>query len=49
MDGKILGVQELEHATGKAQAQASFEMLQLWQLEDEVRALVFDTTASNSG
>ena len=49
MDGKILGVQKLERATGKAQAEASFEMLQLWQLEDKVRALVFDTTASNSG
>ena len=49
MDGKILGGQKLERATGKAQAEASFEMLELWQLEDKVRALVFDTTASDSG
>ena len=48
-NGKLLGIQKLENATGKAQAEASFEMLELWDLTDEVKAIVFDTTASNSG
>ena len=48
-DGKLLGVQKLKRATGKAQAEASFQTLQSWQFDDEVRALVFDTTASITG
>ena len=47
--GKLLGVQKLERATGKAQAEASFDLLEVWNLKDEVKALVFDTTASNTG
>ena len=48
-DGKLLGVQQIENATGKVQAEATFEMVELWELKDHVKALVFDTTASNSG
>ena len=48
-DGKLLGVQKLENATGKAQAQASYELLEVWNLKENVKALVFDTTASNTG
>ena len=48
-EGKLLGVQKLANASSKQQARASFEMLQKWQLVEEVVALVFDTTSSNSG
>ena len=47
-EGKLLGVQKLANASGKQQARASFEILQKWQLVEEVVALVFDTTSSNS-
>ena len=47
--GKILGVQKLERATGVAQAESTFQMLKAWGLDVKVRALVFDTTASNRG
>ena len=39
----------MEKATGKAQAQASYELLEVWNLKENVKALVFDTTASNTG
>ena len=48
-DGKLLGVQKLGKATGKAQTQASYELLEVWNLKKNVKALVFDTTASNTG
>ena len=41
--------QKLEQASGKAQAEATFEVLDLWELIDNVTSLVLDTTASNSG
>ena len=44
-----MAFQKLEQASGKAQAEASFEVLDLWELIDNVTTLVFDTTASNSG
>lgn len=47
--GKLLGVQQIENASGKKQAEATYEMTELWGLQDCVKALVFDTTASNSG
>ena len=48
-DSKLLGVQKLEKVIGKAQAQASYELLEVWNLKENVKALVFDTTASNTG
>ena len=48
-NGKLLGITKFDSPTGIAQAEASRDMLQLWQLADSVRALVFDTTASISG
>ena len=48
-DGKLFGVQKLEKATGKAQAQASYELLEVCNLKENVKALVFDTTTSNTG
>ena len=39
----------LDIPNGKAQAEASHDMLQLWKIADNMRALVFDTTSSNNG
>ena len=48
-EGKLLGVQRLEKASGTAQADASYDLLEVWNLKQHVKALVFDTTASNTG
>ena len=47
--GKLLGVPVILNTTGQEQANATFAMAQQWGLAHHVRALVFDTTASNSG
>ena len=47
-EGKLLGVQRLEKASGTAQADASYDLLEVWNLKQHVKALVFDTTASNT-
>lgn len=46
---KLLCVPELENSTGEAQANAIFQALDNWGLTDKVKALSFDTTASNTG
>ena len=48
-EGKLLGVQRLEKASGTAQTDASYDLLEVWNLKQHVKALVFDTTASNTG
>ena len=48
-EGKLLGVQKLNKATGRAQAEASFNLIEMWDLKELVKALVFDRTASNTG
>jgi hypothetical protein len=48
-EGKLLGVSIISSSTGEEQAKATYNMAEKWQLTDHVRALVFDTTASNSG
>lgn len=48
-EGKLLGVPSLLDSTGKSQADASYDLLDVWDLTDNIVALVFDTTASNSG
>ena len=48
-EGKLLRVQRLEKASGTAQADASYDLLKEWSLKQHVKALVFDTTASNTG
>ena len=48
-EGKLLGVQRLEKASGTAQADASYDLLVVWNLKQHVKALVFDTTANNTG
>ena len=49
MSGKILGVQKFNRATGKSQAEANFDMMEMWNVESSIKSLVFNTTASNSG
>ena len=44
-EGKLLGVQRLEIASGTAQADASYDLLEVWNLKQHVKALVFDTTS----
>lgn len=48
-EGKLLGVPLLADSKGKTQADATYDLLEGWDLSDRVVALVFDTTASNSG
>jgi hypothetical protein len=48
-EGKVLGVPVIDSSTGMDQANATFNLAQQWGLCDNVRALVFDTTASNTG
>ena len=45
----FLGVQRLQKASRTAQADASYDLLEAWNLKQHVKALVFDTTASNAG
>jgi hypothetical protein len=55
VEGKLFHVASLEDehgnptSTGEAQAAAVLEELERWKVKDRVRALVFDTTNSNSG
>ncbi|XP_043468110.1 uncharacterized protein LOC122502231 isoform X2 [Leptopilina heterotoma] len=46
---QLLGVPKLSSATGEEVACAVYEILMQWSLENKIQALVFDTTASNSG
>ena len=48
-EGKLLRVQRLEKASGTAQSDASYDLLVVLNLKQYVKALVFDTTASNIG
>ena len=55
LEGKILCVCKLLNedgeptSTGEAQAEAVLEQVKAWEVEENIVALVFDTTASNSG
>ena len=46
---QLLGVPKLSSGTGEAQASAVVGCLEKWGIEDQVAALCFDTTASNTG
>jgi len=46
---KILGIVKLTTGTGQAQASATFELLKLWEVSEDVIGMSFDTTASNTG
>ena len=47
-EGKLLGVQRLEKASGTAQADPNYDLFEVWNLKQNVKALVFGTTASNT-
>ena len=51
VEGKLLGVPTIENSSGTMQAQASMDLhvSSAWELQDNIKALVFDTTAGNSG
>jgi hypothetical protein len=46
---QLLGVPKLISGTGEAQACAVYKLLVEWRLTDSVKAMCFDTTASNTG
>jgi hypothetical protein len=46
---KILGIVKIPVGTGDAQAKATHELLSLWEVSDNVVAMGFDTTATNTG
>ena len=48
-EDKLLGVQRLEKASGTAQTDASYDLFEVCNLKQHVKALVFDTIASNIG
>ena len=46
---QLLGVPKLSSGTGEAQASAVVQCLEVWGIQDQMTALCFDTTASNTG
>lgn len=46
---QLLGVPQLTNGSGEKQASAVVKMLEDWELSDRVKAMCFDTTASNTG
>ena len=48
-DTQLLSVPKLPSGTGLAQAEAVFQALKEWNVQDNVQALCFDTTSSNTG
>ena len=48
-DEKLLAEQKLQHATGKAQAEGTFDVIYKWNVKYVVTTSGFDNAASNSG
>ncbi len=46
---QLLGVPELPNGTGEATSNAVITKVNEWGLENQVKAMCFDTTASNTG
>ncbi len=46
---QLLGVPKLSSGTGEATAAAVYNLLEHWNVTNKVKAMCFDTTASNSG
>ena len=46
---QLLSVPKLPSGTGEAQAHAIFQALKEWNVQDNVEAMCFDTTSSNTG
>ena len=49
VEGKMLEVEEISDGTGKTQCDTTFAVLEACKATNCIRALVFDTTASNTG
>ena len=49
MGEQLLGVPRLDSGTGIAEANAAFELVQEWGIQEKVVGTVFDTTSTNSG
>ena len=47
--GTRLTEQQLQYATGKPQAEGTFDVLETWNIKVGATTLIFDTTASNGG
>ncbi|KAK0054278.1 hypothetical protein Bpfe_016342 [Biomphalaria pfeifferi] len=45
---KILGITKIASGTGQAQANATYQLLNLWELSENIIDMCFDTTASNT-
>ena len=48
-DTQLLSVPKIVAGTGEAQANAVYQALKDWSLQDSVQALCFDTTSANTG
>ena len=48
-DDQLIAVPKLDNSSGKEQAQAVWNAITNWNLEDKVQILCCDTTASNTG
>ncbi|ESN95740.1 hypothetical protein HELRODRAFT_184448, partial [Helobdella robusta] len=46
---KILGIVKIASSTGQAQANATFQLLKLWDVSEDIIGMCFDTTAANTG
>ena len=46
---KVLGIIKIPSGTGQAQAKATFQLLNLWDISTDIVGMSFDTTASNTG
>jgi len=46
---KLLGIPKMDRGTGEAQVNACIEVIEKWNLRSQIKGLVFDTTASNTG
>ena len=46
---KTLGIVKISTGTGLAQAKATFQLVSIWEVTDEIVGICFDTTASNTG
>lgn len=46
---KILGIVKIPSGTGLAQAKATFQLLTIWNVANDIVGICFDTTASNTG
>jgi hypothetical protein len=46
---KLLGIPKIERGTGTSQAKACVDLIEKWNLKSQIKGLVFDTTACNTG